>query len=253
MLFRLSPEMQASRDWTEEIHSIIEIAKSSLLFLGKDRLVNDLPVLCCEAVGGDERQARVITVAWRLLYTAAKMLDDVEDGDLTTWRGIGPSQAINAATSLIFAAQLALSRLCELGVSEKLTLTICEDFNSTSLRICLGQHADLTEENPSIERYFQIVASKSGEPFALACRAGAPLGTRNPERVAHYSEFGYNLGVIIQIMDDFEGIWNIRCRSDLVIGKRALPIIYAISVAPMSMRERIERLLVEATYDKDAE
>ncbi|HID64636.1 MAG TPA: hypothetical protein EYP49_18115 [Anaerolineae bacterium] len=106
-----------------------------------------LPILCCAAAGGDEDQATAIAAAWFLLYLAAKILDDIEDDDthLTPWFAIGVPQAINAATGLIFASQLALARLPRMGADRELALSLLEDFNGTTLRMCTGQHADLTE------------------------------------------------------------------------------------------------------------
>ena len=153
-----------------------------------------LPILCCQAAGGDEDQATAIAAAWFLLYLAAKVLDDVEDGDVHQgpWSAMGAPQAINAATGLIFASQLALARLPRLGADRELALFLLEDFNHTTLRMCAGQQADLTEgsqtsrrlaerlnlrevEQLPLERYFWIAGAKSGEFFALACRAGARI------------------------------------------------------------------------------
>jgi len=139
-----------------------------------------LPILCCEAAGGDEDQATAIAAAWFLLYLAAKVLDDVEDDDthLTPWSAIGAPQAINAATGLIFVSQLALARLPRMGADRELALFLLEDFNRTTLRMCAGQHADLTEgSHLPLERCLSIAGAKSGEFFALACRAGALLGS----------------------------------------------------------------------------
>ena len=212
-----------------------------------------LPILCCEAAGGDEDQATAIAAAWFLLYLAARVLDDIEDGDAlqSPWSAIGAPQAINAATGLIFASQLAFAHLPQIEADRDLALSLLEDFNRTTLRMCAGQHADLTEEsNLSLERCLSIAEAKSGEFFALACRAGALLGT---DEVAPYSEFGYNLGVLIQMCDDFEGIWNPQGRSDLATGKRTLPVIYALNVAPPSVRDCLEQLLVKATGEQEAE
>jgi competence protein ComQ len=212
-----------------------------------------LPVLCCQAAGGDEHQATALAAAWCLFYLAAKVLDDVEDEDAlqSPWYGIGVPAAINAATGLIFISQLALAYLPRMGASRELTLFLIEDFNRTVLRMCAGQHADLTEASGlSLELYFSIAGAKSGELFSLACRAGALLGT---DEVAPYSEFGYNLGVLIQICDDFEGVWNPKGRSDLAAGRRTLPIIYALTVAPPSVRDRLEQLLTKAISEREAE
>ena len=234
--------------------NIVDIWKSAFPLDGERRTPSFLlPVLCCQAAGGDEHQATALAAAWFLLYLAAKALDDVEDGDALQgpWYGIGVPQAINAATGLIFTSQLALAHLPRMGANRELTLSLIKDFNRTILQMCAGQHADLTEASSlSLERYFSIAGAKSGEFFSLACRAGALLGT---DKVASYSEFGYNLGVLIQICDDFEGVWSPKGRSDLAAGKRTLPIIYALTVAPPGVKARLERFLAKATSEREAE
>jgi geranylgeranyl pyrophosphate synthase len=238
----------------EELLNIVDIWESTFpLDKEEDTPSLLLPILCCEAAGGDEDQATAIAAAWFLLCLAAKVLDDVEDGDVHQglWSTMGAPQAINAATGLIFASQLALAHLPRIGAGRELALFLLSDFNRTTLRMCAGQHADLTEGSDlSLERYFSIAGAKSGEFFALACRAGALMGT---DEVAPYSEFGYNLGVLIQMCDDFEGLWNLQGQSDLAAGKRTLPVIYALTVASPSVRERLERLLVKATDEQEAE
>ena len=41
-----------------------------------------LPGLCCQAACGEPQHAISVAVAWVLLYTAAHLLDDVEDGEI---------------------------------------------------------------------------------------------------------------------------------------------------------------------------
>lgn len=218
-----------------------------------DSLLALLPILCCEAAGGEKSQATPIAAAWLLLYMAAKMLDDVEDGELDASQTLNPAQAVNVATGLIFASQLALALLPKRGVDSDLLFSLHEDFNRTALRMCAGQHADLLEEIPSLEHCFRVIATKSGEPFALACRAGASLGTDDKTQIALYSEFGYNLGVLIQIDNDFNGVWNPKNRSDLAAGKRTLPVVYALSVAPSDLRGQLRGLFSRAVGEPQAE
>jgi len=232
-----------------------------------------LPILCCQAVGGDRlshlperttgcdnlpsdgRQATVVISAWRLLFLAARILDDLEDGDADNalWTAIGPARTINVANGLIFAAQLALAYLRRWGMADWLFLAIHEDFNHTALRICAGQHNDLAQEETSLDSYWETVAAKAGEPFALACRAGALVGGGSPQQVALLSEFGHNLGLLMQIGDDFHGVWDPSGRSDLAAGRKTLPVLYAFAVAPVGLREHLRELPVRATSNAEDE
>ena len=66
-----------------------------------------------------------------------------------------------------------------------------------------------------------------------------------------YAKFGYHLGVLIQIMNDLQGLQNWRGKRD--IGQRlTLPIIYALSTLPSQDRCQLRLLLAEAAHDDKA-
>ncbi|HZB96075.1 MAG TPA: hypothetical protein VE268_08950, partial [Herpetosiphonaceae bacterium] len=72
-----------------------------------------LPLLTCRAAGTAMEPALPVAAAWRALLIAAKLLDDVEDGDVTRMSAdtTNPPQVINLATGFLAIAGLALSQL----------------------------------------------------------------------------------------------------------------------------------------------
>jgi geranylgeranyl pyrophosphate synthase len=173
------------------------------------------------------------------------MLDDVQDEefDCKMWPGMTPSQAVNVATALTFVSQLALEHICQLGTDADLVLALWGTFSRAIVQICSGQHLDLSDSTPTLDGYWRAAAGKSGEFFALACRAGAMLASHDSWLVDHYARFGYNLGIVIQIADDFEGLWHASGPGDLAKGARSLPIVYALSVGSPEVRTRLYDLL----------
>lgn len=211
---------------------------------GKDSLPL-LPLLTCLAAGGQPQRALPLAVAWHLLRLASGLLDHAQDGDPLPGVGSDP-QAINLATGLLFAAQLVLARLPLHGVSQQRTLALMADFNATALRACAGQHQDLTCDQLNLEACRQALALRAGEPFALAARAGGAVATDDLHLIALCHEFGYNLGVLWQLADDFDDLWNPRGPSDLALGRRTLPVVYALTVAEPPERDCLEALLHRA-------
>jgi geranylgeranyl pyrophosphate synthase len=204
-----------------------------------------LPVWVCRSAGGQSHRALPLSAAWCLLHIAALMLDDVEDEELgsTSWPEMTPSQAVNVATALTFVSQLALEHLCQVETDADLVLALWGTFSRAIVQVCSGQHLDLLGPAPTLEGYWRVAAGKSGEAFALACRAGAMLATRDSRLIDHYARFGYNLGILIQIGDDFEGLWHASGPGDLANGARSLPIVYALSVGSPEVRTRLSSLL----------
>ncbi|RME43724.1 MAG: hypothetical protein D6791_14785 [Chloroflexi bacterium] len=232
-----------------------------------------LPLLCCQAVGGPLDQGLIVAAAFELARLAANVLDDVEDADGADalWRSMGIPQAINVGTSLIFASLMALSRLRECGARAETIATIQAEFARTGFRMCEGQHLDLgggAEEQGSrgelthapwhlrasalLRRYWQIAAAKSGAFFELGCRAGVLLCDVSPQDLAPYAEYGWHLGLLIQIANDLAGLLDERDSSDVVYQKMTLPVLYALSVATPAQARQLRQAWTAAAQDARA-
>lgn len=209
-----------------------------------------LPCLCCEAVGGPPRRAIPVMAAWYALMFAARILDDLEDGenDGRLWKKLGTSRTINVATGLILAAPLALLQLQSQGVEDDRLLELIQEIHGAALRIGAGQHEDLAQVE-DVDRSWKAVEAKAGEPFALACRTGAMVGNGTAGQVARLGEFGQCLGVLTQIADDVSGVWHTQDRSDLAAGRKTLPVAYALALTPSAQRERLRGLFRQAQHE----
>lgn len=182
-----------------------------------------LPSLCCQAAGGDPQEADRVAAAWVLLYTAAHLFDSVQDDDPADpwWQALGPGPAINVATGLLTSAWLVLAQL---KIQRQVVQQLIQDFQQTVLRMASGQHLDLTDPRTSLRAAWAIAEAKSGTFFGLACRSGAQLAGAPQQVTDHYGEYGFNLGLIVQIGDDLE---------DLQAGRSAppLPVAYCREMA----------------------
>lgn len=230
-----------------------------------------LPLFTCQAVGGDPRQAEVVAAAFELARLAARVLDDVEDLDReeALWREVGVPQATNAGTALLACAHLALAELTTVGVEAELISELQREFAQVALAMSAAQHLDLTawealdatagttanrrygesavcgdvlslskgprsavvgEEASLLDRWWEIAAGKSGAFFALGCRAGARLGASHTA-AQPYSDFGYHLGLLLQVLNDSRGLLGQGGARDL--GRRlSLPVAYTLAVCP---------------------
>jgi competence protein ComQ len=212
-----------------------------------------LPHLCCQAVGGDTSRSIPVMAAWYALMLAARILDDLEDGDTdgTLWAQLGAARAANVATGLILAAPLALLQLQKSGVSDSQVLALIQDTQRAALHVCAGQQ-DTLLPNEVWGQAWENAEAKAGEPFALACRAGALVGEGTVEQITHLSEFGQHLGVLTQIADDVSDTWQARGRSDLAAGRKTLPVMYALAMATPAASCQLRQLLDQTELDTGA-
>lgn len=213
-----------------------------------------LPGLCCQAAGGDPHWADDIAAAWILLYLAADLMDSVEDGDEPDpwWSDLGPGAAINVATGLFFSGSRALNRIYDRRETSWIAGQLVEGFHNCFLVMCSGQHLDLTVPNLDLENYWKIAQAKSGAFFEFACRAGASLATDDPEKLGHFSDFGRQVGMLVQIMDDLEEL--LALGEGCALAKqsrltRSLPVIYALEVLPEHKRHSLQVCLDRAVHD----
>jgi len=209
-----------------------------------------------QATGGscDPQRSAPVAAAWHLLHCAAKLLDDIEDGEDSSlmFADLSPAQVINAATGLIFISQLALVSLRDLGLDSVRTLEVVTAFNTATSRMVNGQAQDLAltrGDVVSLEHLRKVQEAKSGEFFALSCRTGAMLGDASDCEIAACATFGYNLGMLVQMGDDLRDLWRPRSPHDLAAARCTLPVVFALSSVDADARRRIERLLACVSED----
>jgi geranylgeranyl pyrophosphate synthase len=196
-----------------------------------------LPELCCQAAGGDSESTKEIAAAWLLLFTAAHLIDSIEDGDvadeINAIGGSGP--AINVTNGLFLSAALILNKFHEKVQNTNLASQISSDFYHTILIMTSGQHRDITNQQLTLEQWWRVAEAKSGSFFSLACRVGAQLGIDDPEKIKGYSDYGFHLGLMIQILDDLEDLASVinHEETDLTVGfEKSLAIAYTLDVLP---------------------
>ncbi len=116
-------------------------------------------------------------------------------------------------------------------------------------RICIGELEQLKRRYDlsfTEQEYLEIVKNKTACLMSFCCRAGALIGEISPGQTESLANYGLNLGVAFQIVDDcldFSGTEEKMGKSlgsDLLEGKLTLPLIYAMNAANKRDVERIK-------------
>lgn len=99
--------------------------------------------------------------------------------------------------------------------------------------------------------YLDIIRKKTASLFSASCQIGAILGRATPERENFLCDYGLNLGMTFQIIDDLldfrgdETKLGKKILSDFGEGRITLPLIYTLNNDGNSNRNRLLRLLKE--------
>jgi geranylgeranyl pyrophosphate synthase len=205
-----------------------------------------LPGFCCQAAGGDPDSTKELSAAWLMLYSAAHIVDSVEDGDLSSEVSElgGPASAINVANGLFLSASLILNKLHERDYPTDLASKINADFYNTILVMTSGQHRDLLNRQMTLKQWWEIAEAKSSSFFSLACRCGARLGIEDAEKIKGYSDYGYHLGLMLQIHDDIEDLQSIYIPGEVKLPDnihKSLAVVYALDVLPPTEKLQLEQ------------
>ena len=106
----------------------------------------------------------------------------------------------------------------------------------------------------SVDEYFDIIDRKTARLFAAACSVPALIEPARPEAVPVLAEYGRNLGVCFQIVDDLldftarEEELGKPVLSDLKEGKLTLPLILLLPRLAPADRKPIEHVLADRAF-----
>jgi len=184
-----------------------------------------LPLASAAAAGGNPAKALPIAAACGFLIVATRWFDDIQDRDReeSLWREIGAGRAVNMAATALTVAWQALAEASK---------EARDAFGRYTVVLARAQDLDLMSGAArTIDDYWQLMRGKTGAALALACEAGA-LAAR-PERTqdaALCGCYGEHLGVLMQILDDLDGVFHPDGMGDLAAGKVTLPVLYGLAI-----------------------
>jgi geranylgeranyl diphosphate synthase type I len=202
-----------------------------------------LLVLTCAAAGGEWLLALPAAAAVELLHNFSLIHDDIQDnsplrrGRPTVWKRWGIAQAINAGDAMFTLANLALLRLAE-TTSPNLAIQASRILQDTCLHLTAGQFLDISYESRgdlTLEAYWPMVSGKTAALLAACTELGALVAGVPEDTRSAYRQFGHALGLAFQAHDDLLGMWGDEAltgksaESDLVSGKKSLPVLYGLS------------------------
>lgn len=201
-----------------------------------------LVLLACAAGAGEWRNALPAAAAVELVHNFSLIHDDIQDnsplrrGRETVWKRWGIAQAINAGDAMLTIAHLALLRIGK-TTSPKIANQAAHTLQHACLQLTKGQYLDLafeSQEKLSTEAYWQMVGGKTAALLGACTELGAIAANCSNARRVAFRDFGYYLGLAFQAQDDILGIWGDAAltgksnESDLLAGKKSLPVIYGM-------------------------
>jgi geranylgeranyl diphosphate synthase, type I len=178
--------------------------------------------------------------------------------------------AINVGDALFVLSNQAMMDLKENYPAETV-VAAATVLHNTCLNLTRGQYLDMSYETRNdlgVENYWPMIAGKTAALLSACCHIGAILGGADESKQDAYRSFGHALGMAFQVQDDILGIWGNEAltgksvASDLLEGKKSLPVLHGLSKAanlpsagqkgrsnPDEVEELAQLLATEGSYE----
>jgi geranylgeranyl diphosphate synthase type I len=227
---------------------------------GGKRVRAALVLVSAAAAGGPEEAGIPGAVAIELVHNFSLLHDDIIDEDRdrrhrpTVWAQFGIGSAIIAGDAL---AALAIQVLLDDPTPERVRATAT--LATATQEMIAGQADDMafeTRASVTVEECLRMATGKTGALLSCASSLGAVLVGAPDPTIDALADFGRNVGIAFQAIDDVLGIWGEPSQTgkpagnDLVQHKKTLPVVTALARSD-GRRPELEALLARTLAEQD--
>jgi octaprenyl-diphosphate synthase len=217
---------------------------------GGKRLRPLLTLACARMCGHAGTRHIGLAAAVEFIHTATLLHDDVVD-DSNLRRGQASANEVFGNKPSVLVGDFLFARAFQLMVEDG-SLDVLHVLSRASAVIAEGEVLQLTISNDistTESTYYEVIRSKTAELFSAACQIGALVAGRDQADQQKLADFGINLGVAFQLIDDVLDYSALQARlgktvgDDFREGKITLPVVLAFARADAEERAFWQRVL----------
>ncbi len=252
---RINHELQAHLK--THVDFISEVGEHILLSGGK-RIRPILFVLCARLAGYRGDSEHHFSTLFEYLHAATLLHDDVID-NAEMRRGIQTANLVWGNAAAVLVGDFLYSKSFNVAV-EMGDLRILEVLSRTTNRMAEGMVLELIHShdfNLSLNDYMEVVCSKTAVLMSAACRIGGMMGSLTEDEVDRLGEYGLELGIAFQIVDDAldysltEQEFGKPVGKDVEEGKITLPLLHTLNSCTPAEHEHLVSLCDRDTYTRE--
>ncbi|CAM2008919.1 Polyprenyl synthetase family protein [Acanthopleuribacter pedis] len=216
------------------------------------RLRPKLLVLCCKMLNYAGDDAPLFGAVFELIHTATLIHDDIID-EAQTRRGRNTLNHVMDNTITVLYGDLLYTKAHSTAI-ETGRLDVLHTITWVSERMIEGellQYKINYDSTISEDTYFDVLKRKTAYLFAGTTKAAGMIAERTPEETEKLFEYGFNLGVSFQLIDDLldytgsEDVLGKPVLQDLREGKVTLPLIRMLAEDDGTIRDQIHQFWEE--------
>ena len=217
----------------ESCHSLIN---------GGKRLRPILFLICSKSKGKNNFEKNLpLATAIELIHTASLVHDDILD-ESKIRRGVRTINSKYGAQIAVLIGDYLFAKAFELVAQNHYGDEVSEVLSKLVKNLCVGE---ITQDRslfkiPTLEEYYQKIYLKTAVFLGSCCRIGAIVAQLNKNEIESLTNYGINLGLAFQIVDDLLDFYGDvqstgkALGGDFKSGVITLPIIRALKVSDHS-------------------
>lgn len=180
----------------------LKAALEHLLSSGGKRIRPTLTLIAGRMLGAQKQRLLTMAAAIELLHTATLVHDDLIDGSLLR-RGIPTLNAKWSPGATVLTGDFLFAKAASLAAKTE-SIPVIQLFSETLSIIVNGEISQMFNNRCRINRseYYQRIYAKTASLFETSAASAAMLSPVEKVVVDQMAQFGYNIGVAFQIVDD---------------------------------------------------
>lgn len=247
-------EREFGRDTVSPVEAITEIGEY-LRGGGGKRIRPMLLLLSAKLFDYRGRGAIRLGAVVEIIHTATLVHDDIID-EAQTRRGRPAANTQWGNSKCVLAGDWLYMQAFKIAVQER-NFRILDTLIDLTQQMVEGELLQMEKLGQliALDQHFDLIYRKTACLFSVCMRLGAILGGATPEQEENLAQYGRDLGMAFQIVDDVldltasEDVLGKPVASDLREGKVTMAVIHALERCTAVEREMIQTVIRERAFD----
>ena len=247
-------EREFGRDTVSTVRAITDIGEYLRAGGGK-RIRPALLLLAAKLFPHDGRSSVSLGAVVEVIHTATLVHDDIID-EAKTRRGRPAANTQWGNSKCVLAGDWLYMQAFKIAVKER-NFRVLDVLIDLTQQMVEGELLQMEKLGKCIglEEHFDLIFRKTACLFSASTRLGAILGKATEDQEERLSDYGRNLGLAFQIVDDVldltasEEVLGKPVASDLREGKVTMAVIHALGKCTTAERKLIETVLEERAFN----
>ena len=190
------------REQAKGYNEDLQAALDHLISSGGKRIRPNITLLVGKLLNGDLRRLITLSAAIELLHTATLVHDDLIDGSLLR-RGIPTLNSKWSPAATVLTGDFMFAKAAKLAADTD-SIPVMKLFANTLGTIVNGEIAQMFSSHcmGDINLYYDRIYAKTASLFETSTTAAAIISNADLSQKEYLRQFGYELGIAFQIIDD---------------------------------------------------